>query len=90
MHTGEMTIGLDPHKASNTIAVLDRVEAVQFRRRFDQTEQGIDAMLAAVVSWPNRVWAVEGGHGMGRNIAQRLVAAGETSLDEFQKGNFTA
>jgi transposase len=81
MHTDEMMIGLDPHKASNTIAVLDRAEAVQFRRRFDQSEQGIEGMLAAVAAWPNRVWAVEGGHGMGRNIAQRLVAAGETVID---------
>ena len=66
MHTDEMMIGLDPHKASNTIAVLDRAEAVQLRRRFDQSEQGIDAMLAAVAAWSKRVWAVEGGHGMGR------------------------
>jgi hypothetical protein len=58
MHTDEIMIGLDPHKASNTIAVLDRAETVHFRRRFDQSEQGIDAMLAAVAAWPNRVWAV--------------------------------
>ena len=58
MHTDEMMIGLDPHKASNTIAALDRAEAVQLRRRFDQSEQGIDAMLAAVAAWSKRVWAV--------------------------------
>ena len=81
MRTDEMIIGLDPHKASNTIAVLNRDEALLFRHRFDQSEHGIDTMLEAVVSWPKRVWAVEGGHGMGRNISQRLVAAGETMID---------
>jgi transposase len=81
MRTDEMMIGLDPHKASNTIAVLDRDEGLLFRRRFDQSDDGIDLMLEAVVSWPKRVWAVEGGHGMGRNISQRLVAAGETVID---------
>ena len=29
-----LVIGLDPHKASNTIAVLDADEMVQVRRRF--------------------------------------------------------
>ncbi len=81
MRTDEMIIGLDPHKASNTIAVLDRDEALLFRHRFDQSEHGINTMLEAVVSWPKRVWAVEGGHGMGRNISRRLVAAGETVID---------
>jgi transposase len=31
--------------------------------------------------WPHRRWAVEGANGMGRPLAQRLLAQGETVLD---------
>jgi transposase len=77
----EMIVGLDPHKASNTIAVLDRDETLEMRRRFDNTAEGMVAMLDAVAGFTTRVWAVEGANGIGRSIAQRLVAAGETVLD---------
>jgi len=77
----EMIIGLDPHKASNTIAVLGRDETLHVRRRFDNTAEGLAAMLAAVAGFTDRVWAVEGANGIGRSVAQRLVAAGETVVD---------
>jgi transposase len=77
----EMIIGLDPHKASNTIAVLGRDETLSVRRRFDNTVEGLVAMLAAVAGFTDRVWAVEGANGIGRSVAQRLVAAGETVVD---------
>ncbi len=32
-------------------------------------------------TWPNRVWAVEGGNGAGRPLAQRLLESGEQDLD---------
>jgi transposase len=76
-----MVIGLDPHKASNTIAVLDSDEMVHTRRRFENTAEGMAAMLEAVGEFGDRVWAVEGANGIGRSIAQRLVAAGETVVD---------
>ena len=31
--------------------------------------------------WPERCWAVEGAHGIGRALAQRLVGDGEQVLD---------
>jgi transposase len=31
--------------------------------------------------WPDRTWAVEGSNGIGRHVAQRLVAEGEEVLD---------
>ena len=77
----EMIVGLDPHKASNTIAVLDRDETLLVRCRFDNTAEGMVEMLAAVAGFPTRVWAVEGANGIGRSVAQRLVAAGETVID---------
>ena len=77
----EVVIGLDPHKVSNTIAVLERDETLVTRRRFVHDDDGLVAMFAAVAEFPKRVWAVEGANGMGRNIAQRLVAVGETVID---------
>ena len=77
----EMIIGLDPHKASNTIAVLDRDETLLLQQRFDNTADGMVAMVEAVAEFSDRVWAVEGANGVGRSVAQRLVAAGETVVD---------
>ena len=38
-------------------------------------------MFEAVAVYPKRVWAVEGANGIGLNIAQKLVACGETVID---------
>ena len=77
----EVIIGLDPHKASNTIAVLERDETFRLRRRFDNTDEGLVEMLDAVAGFGDRVWAVEGANGVGRSVAQRLVALDEAVLD---------
>lgn len=74
-------IGMDPHKASNTIAVLDTTENLLTRRRFENSDDGFVEMLTAVAEYPNRVWAVEGANGMGRSIAQRLVGFDERVYD---------
>ena len=76
----KVMIGVDPHKASNTIAVLDGDE-VLLDRRFPNTRAGFTAMVAAVEAWPERRWAVEGARGMGQLLAQRLVAADEVVVD---------
>jgi len=74
-------IGMDPHKASNTIAVLTRDETMLTRRRFENSDDGFVEMLKAVADYPDRLWAVEGANGIGRSIAQRLVAFDEMVLD---------
>ncbi len=38
-------------------------------------------MRRYVKQWPERLWAVEGANGVGRPLAQRLVAAGEHVVD---------
>jgi hypothetical protein len=38
-------------------------------------------MLRVAKQWPQRVWPVEGASGIGRPIAQRLLADGEQVLD---------
>lgn len=55
--TDEVIIGMDPHKSSNTIAVLTRDETMLLRRRFVNSDEGLLEMLDAVAEFPNRVWA---------------------------------
>lgn len=78
---GEMVIGVDPHKRSNTIEVLDREESVLAAGRFGTDPQGYRSMLALGRRYPSRRWAVEGCNGVGKHLAQRLVADGETVVD---------
>ena len=78
---GKVIIGMDPHKRSATIEIIDERETVLAARRFATDRDGYAAMLALGRRHPERVWAVEGCNGIGRHIAQRLVADGETVLD---------
>ncbi|CAI9418138.1 IS110 family transposase [Nocardioides sp. T2.26MG-1] len=74
-------IGVDPHKVSVTIEVVDSHEQLLGGGRFDTTGAGYAAMTRYVKQWPDRVWAVEGANGAGRPLAQRLLAAGEQVVD---------
>jgi transposase len=72
---------MDPHKRSATIEVIDEHERVLAQGRFGTDRDGYRAMLAAGRAFGDRVWAVEGCNGIGRHIAQRLVADGEPVVD---------
>jgi transposase len=78
---GRVVIGMDPHKRSATIEVIDARERVLARGRYGTDTDGYTQLLAAGRRFPDRIWAVEGCAGIGRHIAQRLVADGETVLD---------
>jgi transposase len=78
---GRVVIGMDPHKRSATIEVLDQREKVISTGRFGTDRDGYRNLLAAGRRWPERVWAVEGCQGVGRHLAQRLVADNEPVLD---------
>jgi transposase len=78
---GHVIIGMDPHKRSATIEVIDSRERTLAQGRFGTDRDGYQAMLAAGRGFADRVWAVEGGAGIGRHIAQRLVADGESVVD---------
>jgi transposase len=78
----DVMIAVDPHKASNTAAVLDPVtKTVIEAARFANTADGYGRLTAFAARWAQRRWAVEGCHGAGRFLAQRLVADGEAVLD---------
>ena len=74
-------IGVDPHKLSVTIEVVDEREQLLGSGRFSIDQAGYAAMLAYVKDWPQRTWAVEGANGAGRPLAQRLLKAGERVVD---------
>ena len=74
-------IGVDPHKLSATIEVVDQGGRLLGSGRFATDKAGYAAMRSYVKTWPRRTWAIEGANGAGRPLAQRLVAAGEEVLD---------
>jgi transposase len=74
-------IGGDPHKASHTAAALDEHGRLLGRQRVPATVDGYQTLRAWAARWPQRCWAVEGGHGIGRLLAQRLVGDGGQVLD---------
>ena len=77
----KVIIGVDPHKLSATIEVVDQYEKLLGSGRFTTDRTGYAAMRKYVVQWPDRVWAVEGSNGAGRPLAQRLLEEGEQVVD---------
>jgi transposase len=74
-------IGMDPHKRSATIEIVDERAMVLVTGRFGTDKAGYAQMLAAGRKFADRSWAVEGCNGIGRHLAHRLVHDGETVLD---------
>jgi transposase len=74
-------IGMDPHKRSATIEVMTSDETVVGGGRYGTDAAGYAAMLSEVKRWPERTWAVEGCQGIGRHLANRLLAGGEDVVD---------
>jgi transposase len=77
----QIIIGVDPHKLSATIEVVDDQEQLLGSGRFTTDRAGYTAMRAYAKKWPQRTWAVEGANGAGRPLAQRLLEAGEDVVD---------
>jgi transposase len=77
----QVIIGVDPHKLSATIEVVDHEERVLGSGRFTTDHAGYTAMRKYAQTWPVRHWAVEGANGAGRPLAQRLLEAGEHVVD---------
>src|SRR5437899_29594 len=74
-------IGIDPHKASHTAVALaaDETRLGEVRVRAATTQ--VERLLSWAQPWPDRMWAIEGATGLGRLLAQQLLAAGEQVLD---------
>jgi transposase len=79
---GDVMIAVDPHKASNTVAVLDPVTKTLIESaRFANSVDGYGQLSVFARRWDHRRRAVEGCRGAGRSLVQRLVADGEHVLD---------
>ncbi|MFI6266678.1 IS110 family transposase [Micromonospora sp. NPDC051006] len=76
-----VVIGMDPHKRTATIEVMAGNETIVGAGRFDTDRDGYTAMRKYASQWPHRIWAIEGCQGIGRHIANRLLADGEQVVD---------
>ncbi|SMC85671.1 IS110 family transposase [Lentzea albidocapillata] len=74
-------IGMDPHKRSATIEVINELGNMITAGEFGTDQIGYAKMLATGRRFSDRVWAIEGCNGVGRHIAHRLIHDGETVLD---------
>ena len=54
---GRVVIGMDPHKRSATIEVIDDREKILAQGRYGTDTAGYQQMLAAGRRFPDRVWA---------------------------------
>ena len=77
----KVLIGVDPHKASVAVAAVDEVGELIECATFPQNRAGLRALERWAKRFPERRWAVENAGGLGRHLAGRLVAAGESVVD---------
>ena len=78
----KVLIGVDPHKASVAVAAVDEATGELLERAsFPQNRAGLRALHRWAKRFPERGWAVENAGGLGRHLAGRLVAAGESVVD---------
>ena len=73
-------IGVDPHKRSHTAVVLDDCEQIASELRVTAGPRQIVELLTWAPAG-DRTWAIENANGLGRLLAQQLVAKGETVVD---------
>ncbi len=77
----EVVIGVDPHKATNVVAALDEQGELVGQETFPANRKGLRTLQQWAKRFPERRWAVEGAGGIGRPLAQKLLAAGERVVD---------
>jgi transposase len=78
----KILIGVDPHKASLAVAAIDEATSELLERAsFPQNRTGLRALERWAKRFPERRWAVENACGLGRHLAGRLTAAGESVVD---------
>jgi transposase len=78
----KVLIGVDPHKASLAVAALDEATGELLERAsFPQDRTGLRTLERWAKRFPERRWAVENAGGLGRHLAVRLAATGESVVD---------
>ena len=77
----EVLIGVDPHKATNVVAAVDEQRGLVGQENFPANRKGMRALERWANGFPQRRWAVESAGGIGRPLAQKLLAGGECVVD---------
>jgi transposase len=78
----KVLIGVDPHKVSVAVAAIEEVTGELLERAsFPQDSTGLRRLERWAKRFPQRRWAVENAGGLGRHLAVRLAAAGESVVD---------
>jgi transposase len=78
----KVLIGVDPHKGSVAVAVVDEAKGELLERAsFPQNRAGLRSLERWAKRFPERRWAVENAGGLGRHLAGRLAAADEFVVD---------
>jgi transposase len=77
-----MIIGIDPLKMSHTANAVDAAtNSTVSSLRINASLAGYRVLMRWAKQFPDRRWAVENARGLGRHLAQWLVARGEVVLD---------
>ena len=77
-----MIIGVDPHKSSHTATALDpATNTPAASLRVESSLAGYRQLLRWSKQFPDRRWAIESARGLGRHLAQWLVARDEVVWD---------
>jgi transposase len=77
-----VVIGVDPHKRTHTVSVLaPGSNEVLASLQFEASLVGYRRLLGWAKAFPQRRWAVENARGLGRHLAQWLIARGEQVED---------
>jgi transposase len=74
-------IGVDPHKATHTAVAIDGDEQPLARFDLVADRSQTQRLLAWAAPFAERRWAVESADGLGKLLAQQLLAAGEDVLE---------
>jgi transposase len=78
----QVLIGVDPHKVSLAVAALDEATGeLPERASFPQDRTGLRRLERWARRFAERRWAVENAGGLGRHLAMRLAASGESVVD---------
>jgi transposase len=78
----KVLIGVDPHKVSLAVAVVDEAKGELLEHAaFPQDRAGLRSLERWAKRFSECRWAVENAGGLGRYLAVRLAAAGECVVD---------
>jgi hypothetical protein len=81
-HSPVILLGVDPHKSAHPATAVEPESNLQVgSMRIEASLTEYRRLLTWAKRWPQGTWAVENANGLGRHLAQWLVAPGESVVD---------